>query len=187
MVSLVILRQRLQVLEGQATLLLVDFGHMLHRFDRFRIVALVYGVFWRFSKRKDEEAQEEYEERQASERVKQVSPSHVIRSRAARRPCFCRATGRERILFGEIGRTRVRRDEAESDGAANDDAEWLEHGQACQQEAAVLSGHQLTPTPAFRLRGRRTCGTNSRKIALSTGMFPPTPKPTKAVMTRKVV
>ena len=39
------------------------------------------------------------------------------------------------------------------------------------------------------LRNQRhdTCGINSRVMVVSMGIFPPTPKPTKAVSTRKVL
>lgn len=55
----------------------------------------------------------------------------------------------------------------------------------------AIAEHNTTPmgwkTESTARRKRRFCGRNSSVMVVSIGMLPPTPKPTKAVRTRKVL
>lgn len=98
-------RQRLKVLESDATFPFVDLGNMLQYLDSFPVSTAVDEEFWRFLESEDDEADEEDGERYRSEREHQVSPAHVACSGTARsaRSKICRATRRQRVILAEVG------------------------------------------------------------------------------------
>ena len=89
----------------------------------------------------------------------------------------------------EVCSTAIVRNEAIRNGRTNDYADGLENTQKGQKPAMALS-IVSTGIQGWNLadpKKQYTCGMNSSVIVVSMGIFPPTPKPTNAVSTRKVV
>jgi hypothetical protein len=132
----------LEICEGDTALALVDLCHVLKNLNGLRILTAVDKEFRRLLEVEDDESQEEDEQRDATKREHQVSPSHVVFLAAAW------LTGIDDIARfqykailvcdGEVGVARVLRDEAVCNSAANRDTDGLEDREEREHETLVL-------------------------------------------------
>ena len=130
--------ERLEVVEGEAALRLVDVSHVLEDSDGLGVASAVEEKLRGFAKAEDEEAEDEDEEGDGADGEEEVAPAHVGRARAALGAIGDVGTGRRGSASVEVGRARVDGNEAEGDGAADYDANGLKYRQAGEKEALVL-------------------------------------------------
>jgi hypothetical protein len=132
----------LEICERDTALALVDLCHVLKNLNGLRILAAVDKEFRRLLEVEHDESQEEDEQRDATKREHQVSPSHVVLLAAAWLTGFDDVAGLQykavRIRDGEIRVARVLRDEAVCNGAADRDTDGLEDREEREHETLVL-------------------------------------------------
>lgn len=110
----------------------VELRDAVKHIDRFLLATLAEQVLGRLLEAEDDETYKEDREGDGTQNDHQVAPAHVASSRAARLASGNCGTGLEVDVTSVFGNGAV------GNGAADDDTDWLPHGQESEQESAVL-------------------------------------------------